>query len=320
METIGPAIRDLNDLHYFAQVVRHGGFTAAAKATGAAKGKLSKCVARLERDLGVRLIERSTRSVRVTDVGREIYRQCVIIENGLEAAEAIVARSQNEIRGIVRVGCPPGLAQYMGPQVFVDFMARYPLVRVQLHLANRRVALIAENIDVALRAAIDTDDDQSLTVRSLALNRRVLLAAPALLAQGAPEIVDDLARLPTLSIGEHIEHDHWELINVAGEKRSFAHHPRLSGSDLMILRAAAAAGLGVCLLPEESCAVELAGGALVRILPDWHGADPNIQLAFTTPKGLHPAVRAFIDHVVQAFSELQRLRALPRDHDQAGAG
>jgi DNA-binding transcriptional LysR family regulator len=303
------AIQDLNDLHYFAQVVRHGGFTAAAKVTGEAKGKLSKRIARLERHLGVRLIERSTRSVRVTDVGREIYQQCEIIADGIEATEAIVARSQNEIRGVVRVGCPPGLAQYMGPQVFVDFMARYPLVRVQLHLSNRRVALIAENIDVAIRAAADTDDDQTLTVRSLALSRRVLLAAPSLLTQGAPASIDDLASFPTLSIGEHVEHDHWELTSVTGESRTFAHYPRLSGSDLMILRAAAAGGLGVCLLPEETCAAEIRSGALVRVLPEWHGPDRSIQLAFTTPKGLRPAVRAFIDHVASAFSELQRAHA-----------
>lgn len=311
MDTIGPAgtVRDLNDLHCFAQVVRHGGFTAAAKATGEAKGKLSKRVARLERQLGVRLIERSTRSVRVTDVGREIYRQCVVIADGVEAAEAIVARSQNEIRGTVRVGCPPGLAQYMGPQVFVDFMTRYPLVRIQLHLSNRPVALIADNIDVAIRGTAQADYDQSLTVRSLALSRRVLLAAPSLLTQGAPATIDELAQLPTLSIGEQVDHDHWELASVTGETRTFAHYPRLSGSDLMILRAAAATGLGVCFLPEESCAAEIESGDLIRILPDWHGSDRNIRLVFTTPKGLHPGVRAFIDHIVSAFSELQRLRA-----------
>src|SRR6516164_1964867 len=94
---------DLNDLQGFAQVVRHGGFTAAAKATGETKSSLSKRVARLERQLGVRLVERSTRSIRVTDVGREIYQQCEIIGEGIEATEAIVARSQNEISGSVRV-------------------------------------------------------------------------------------------------------------------------------------------------------------------------------------------------------------------------
>src|SRR5271170_1743619 len=301
-------IQDLNDLHFFAQVVRHGGFTAAAKATGEAKAKLSKRVAQLERHVGVRLIERSTRSVRVTDVGREIYRQCEIIAVGVEAAQAIVARSQSEVRGTVRVACPPGLVQYMGPQVFADFLTRYPLVRLQLHLSNRRIHLIAENFDVVIRSASETDTDQSLTVRSLELSRRVLVAAPSLLAENNPTSVDELALLPTLSIGDNVDRDHWELTSDTGKTRSFAHFPRLSGGDLATLREAAVAGLGVCFLSEEPLAAELRSGALIQILPEWHGPDTNVHIVFTTPKGMHPAVRAFIDHVVSVFSALHRLR------------
>jgi DNA-binding transcriptional LysR family regulator len=300
------SVQDLNDLQCFARVVRHGGFTAAAKATGEAKGSLSKRVARLERQLGVRLIERSTRSIRVTDVGREIYRQCEIIADGVDATEAIVARAQNEVSGSVRVACLPGLAQYMGPRVFVDFLARYPLVRLQLHISDRRIALIAEDFDVAFRALAQMDFDQSLTVRSLELSRRILLAAPSLLADGAPETVDDLSRFPSLAIGLPQNQDVWELTNAAGETRSFSHRPRFFGSDLTTLREAAIAGLGICCLPEETCAAELQSGALVQVLPDWQGPDTNIHLVFTTPRGLRPAVRAFIDHVVSAFSELHR--------------
>ncbi len=268
----------------------------------------------------MRLIETlDARSMRVTDVGREIYQQCEIIAGGIEAAEAIVARSQSEVRGMVRVGCPPGLVQYMGSKVFVDFMARYPLVRVQLHLSNRRIALIAENFDVAIRAANQTDEDQSLTVRTLDLSRRILLAAPSLLAQGTPANIDELALLPTLSVGENVDRDHWELISPDGETRTFSHHPRLSGGDLTTLRDAAAAGLGVCYLPEEACAaVMLRSGELVQVLPEWHGPETNIHLIFTTPRGLHPAVRAFIDHVVAAFSELHRRKVRSAPEDVAG--
>jgi len=306
--TSSGSVQDLNDLQCFAQVVRHGGFTAAAKATGEAKGSLSKRVARLERQLGVRLIERSTRSIRVTDVGREIYRQCEIIADGIEATEAIVARSQNEVSGSVRVACLPGLAQYLGSRVFVDFLARYPLVHLQLQISDRRISLIAEEFDVAFRALAQMDFDQSLTVRSLELSRRILLAAPALLEDGAPDNVDDLSRYPTLSIGVPQNEDVWELTSAAGESRSFSHRPRFAGSDLLTLRDAAVAGLGICCLPEETCATELDSGALVQVLPDWRGPDTNIHLVFTTPRGLRPAVRAFIDHIVSAFSELHRRR------------
>ena len=131
-------MQDLNDLQYFAQVVRHSGFSAASRATGEPKSKLSKRVAQLERDLGVRLIERSTRSIQVTEVGRDVFAQCEVIAGGLEATEAIVARSRDEVRGSLRVSCPPQLPYILGSGPMTTFLSRYPLVRVQLHLSNRR--------------------------------------------------------------------------------------------------------------------------------------------------------------------------------------
>ena len=121
---------------------RHGGFSAASRATGELKSKLSKRVAQLEQDLGVRLIERSTRSLQLTEIGRHVLTQCEIIAGGLEATEAIVARSRDEIRGSLRVSCPPQLPHVLGPGPMTTFLIRYPLVRVQLHLSNRRVDLI----------------------------------------------------------------------------------------------------------------------------------------------------------------------------------
>src|ERR1700730_3013465 len=145
------SLQDLNDLQYFAQVVRHGGFSAASRATGEPKSKLSKRVAQLEPDLGVRLIERSTRSIRVTEIGRDVFAQCEVITGGLEATEAIVARSRDEVRGSLRVSCPPQLPHILGSGPMTTFLSRYPLVRVQLHLSNRRVDLINERYDIAIR-------------------------------------------------------------------------------------------------------------------------------------------------------------------------
>ena len=139
-------MQDLNDLQYFAQVVRHGGFSAASRATGEPKSKLSKRVAQLERDLGVRLIERSTRSIQVTEIGRDGYAQCEVIAGGIEATEAIVARSREPAREL-----RAQLTHILGPGVMTTFLSRYPLVRVQLHLSNRRVDLINERYDIALR-------------------------------------------------------------------------------------------------------------------------------------------------------------------------
>src|ERR1700722_19738462 len=119
------SLQDLNDLHYFAQVVRHGGFSAASRATGEPKSKLSKRVAQLERDLGVRLIERSTRSIQVTEIGRDVVAQCALMAGGLEATGPSVARSPDEVRGSLRVSCPPQLPQILGPGPMTTFLGRY---------------------------------------------------------------------------------------------------------------------------------------------------------------------------------------------------
>src|SRR6516162_2066126 len=105
---------DLDDLRSFASVVRHGGFSAAERITGEARGKLSKRVARLERELGTRLLERSTRSVRITAVGQEVFQQCEIIDDGIAATRAIADRAREDVSGSLRVSCPPGLGGFLG--------------------------------------------------------------------------------------------------------------------------------------------------------------------------------------------------------------
>jgi DNA-binding transcriptional LysR family regulator len=310
-------LQDLNDLHCFAQVVRHGGFSAAARATGEPKSKLSKRVAQLERDLGVRLIERSTRSVRVTEIGRDVFAQCEVIAGGLEATEAIVAHSRDEVRGSLRVSCPPQLPHMLGPGPMTTFLSRYPLVRVQLHLSNRRVDLIKERYDIAFRIRSKFETDQSLTLRKLASSHLVLVAEPSLLAGRMIRTPEDLALLPTVSMGQHMDRDRWDLVNAAGEERSYVHAPRLCCEDLGMLRAAALAGLGVALLPEDSCVEDVRRGALVHVLPQWSTPEGVVHLVFTTTRGMLPAVRAFVDHFAQAFSVMRgRGRMLVPDQNE----
>jgi DNA-binding transcriptional LysR family regulator len=314
------SLQDLNDLQYFAQVVRHGGFSAASRATGEPKSKLSKRVAQLERGLGVRLIERSTRSIQVTEIGRDVFAQCEVIAGGLEAAEAIVARSRDEVRGSLRVSCPPQLPHILGPGPLTTFLTRYPLVRVQLHLSNRRVDLINERYDIAFRIQSDFDTDQSLTLRRLGSSHLVLVAEPSLLAGRIIRTPEDLALLPTVSMGEHMDRDRWDLVSAEGEERSYVHAPRLCCEDLGMLRAAALAGLGVALLPEDSCVEDVRRGVLIHILPQWSTPEGVVHLVFTTTRGMLPAVRAFVDHFAQAFSIMRgRGRMLvPNQNEKVG--
>ncbi len=170
---------DPNDLHYFAQVVRHRGFAPAGRALRIPKSKLSRRIALLEKHLGVRLIERSSRRFRVTDLGKSFLEQCVAAMNAAERAEAVVAAALSEPRGLVRFSCPTGLVEVISPML-PPFLTLYPHARVQLLVMDRPADLITERIDVALRVRVSLDSDAGLTMRTLAHSRRVLLASPIL--------------------------------------------------------------------------------------------------------------------------------------------
>ena len=157
---------DLNDYAYYAGVVAHGGFAAAGRALREPKSKLSRRIAALEARLGVRLIERSSRRFRVTEVGQAFYERCRAMIEEVERADAIVAEAQAEPHGRVRFSCPTGLIEVIEP-IVIAYMARYPKVRLQLVATDRPVDLIEERIDLALRVRVALTSDAALTMRSL---------------------------------------------------------------------------------------------------------------------------------------------------------
>ena len=296
-------MQDLNDLFFFAEVVAHGGFAAAGRALRQPKSKLSRRVAELEARLGVRLIERSSRRFRVTEVGQAFYERCRSVMTEVAQAEAVVAEAQGEPHGTVRFSCPLGLMDPMA-RVLAEFMARHPRVKLHVVAANRRIDLIEERIDVALRVRTAVDADATLTMRTLARSHRILVASPALANRlGDMKDVAALASVATLSPTEQAGDDTWELVGPDGQSRSVRHEPRLSCGDFAALREAAEAGLGVALVPDHVCWPALQAGRLVRVFPDWHAPDGIIHLVFTTRRGLPPAVRAFIDHLAERFRD-----------------
>ena len=188
---------------------------------------------------------------------------------------------------------------------------------MQLHLSNRRVDLINERYDIAFRIQSNFETDQSLTLRKLGSSHLVLVAEPSLLAGRIIRTPEDLALLPTLSMGEHVDRDRWDLVSAAGEERSHVHAPRLCCEDLGMLRAAALAGLGVALLPEDCCVDDVRRGALIHVLPQWSTPEGVVHLVFTTTRGMLPAVRAFVDHFAEAFSIMRgRGRMLVPDENE----
>jgi DNA-binding transcriptional LysR family regulator len=289
---------DLNDLVYFAEVVAHGGFAAAGRALHEPKSKLSRRIAGLETRLGVRLIERSSRRFRVTDIGQSFYERCKSMLAEAERAEAVVAEAQSEPSGVVRMSCPTGLIEPVSA-LMTQYLERHPKVRLQLVATDRAVDLIEERIDIALRVRTSLDNDASLTMRSLGESVRILVASPEL-ARGINDI-EDLKLLPTLSTSDDQADSDWHLVTDDSRTHVLRHAPRVGCADFSAVRTAAIAGLGVAFLPDHTCRQALDAGSLVRVLPAWRGMRGLVHLVFTTRRGLPPAVRKLIDCLATGF-------------------
>ncbi|EYF06149.1 LysR family transcriptional regulator [Chondromyces apiculatus] len=296
-------MRDLNDLFFFAEVVANGGFAPAGRALQQPKSKLSRRVAQLEERLGVRLIERSSRRFRVTEVGQAFYERCREVMAEVAQAEAIVAEAQGEPHGQVRFSCPTGLLELVS-RPLTELMTKYPRVKLHVVATNRRVDLIEERIDVALRVRTSIDTDAALTMRNLGKSRRILVASPQLARRlGDLRDVEALASVTTISSTELSGEVVWDLCGPEGQTRSVRHAPRLACADFKALREVAEAGLGVALLPEHACWLALREGKLVRVLPEWYAPEGIVHLVFTTRRGLPPAVRVFIDHLTERLRD-----------------
>ncbi len=298
-------MEDLNDLYYFTQVVDHGGFAAASRAVGLPKSTLSRRISALEERLGARLLQRSTRTFAVTDVGRTFYTHCKAMLVEAEAAEASVALSRSEPRGIVRVSCPVALLHgNVGPMI-ADFLAAHPLVEIQLAALNRPVDVISEGFDMAIRVRRPPLEDSDLVLRVFSERRQCLVASPALVETlGAPALPADLARFPSVSLGPAEKGHLWQLHGPAGAHASIPHRPRLVTDDMVALRTAAVAGIGVVHLPLMLVQGEIARRELVPVLPDWTPRPEVVHAVLPSRRCVLPAVRALVDFLTLRFRRL----------------
>lgn len=314
-------MHDLNDLFAFAKVVQHGGFSAAARALHVTKSSLSKRVARLEECYGVRLIERSTRGLRITPVGRAVHEQCETVVAAAEAAAVVAAEAIALPRGTVRVACPPGLLSNIMTPMLSGFMAAYPEVRLALAVSNRRVDLVEEGFDVAIRVRERLDTDQDLVVQRLGVSRRILVADPAHLSRRAPVCaVTDLPNGPLLTGRDEVIDERWTLWHEDGEEAYIDFTPRLAFSDLQVLLEATLDGAGIALLPEIHVREALATRRLVHILPAWRAPDSIVHMVFTSRRGMAPATRVFVDYMAKELRPKLSARAqIDSDRDVESA-
>lgn len=294
-------MQDLNDLYYFAKVVEAQGFAAAGRLLGVPKSRLSRRIAELEERLGARLLQRTTRRLQLTNVGERYLQHCQAMLLQAEMADEVVASLSTEPRGRLRVSCPVGMAHEFLPNVISSFLAAYPMVQLDMVLINRRVDLIGEGIDVALRVREPGDEDPNLVTRRLREAQTILVATPALTAGRRIDTPDDLCLLPVLGALEADRLVHLRMLDERGNSRELALEARLGIEDFVVRKAAVMAGLGFTLLPRLHCEPELASGELVRLLPDWSLPGGWVQAVYPHRRGVLPAVRAWIDHLVASL-------------------
>ncbi|MEQ8899526.1 MAG: LysR family transcriptional regulator [Roseovarius sp.] len=297
-----PRTPSLDDLARFRKVTEKGSFVAAARELGIPKSTLSKAIARLEEDLGVRLLERTTRNMRPTEIGR------IVAAHGKEMVEAFdaarfAAAATGGPSGLVRISCPPGLLDDLLEDILLRFLETFPKVAIDLQVTGRPVDLIADNVDIALRARTRMEAGASFVVRRLGLTRGVLAASPELLRESiAMDRPQDLALVPTLALPG--DGGDWKLYDRQGDAHVVRVSPRLVTGNAKTLEQAAIRGLGVALLPDHTCADSIAAGRLERVLPDHSTVEGTIYAVFSRETATAPALRAFIDHLALEFGRI----------------
>lgn len=284
----------------FAKVAETGRFTAAAQALGLSKSAVSKQVARLEDSLGVRLLNRTTRRISLTEAGMVLFERCRRIAEDLEDARAAVTHLQEAPRGLLRVNAPVSYGIGHLAPVLPGFMAVYPDLKVDLTLADRRIDLVEEGVDVAIR--IGNLDDSSLIARRIVSYRRIVLAAPAYWDRaGRPARPEDLARHNCLSYSYLATGRNWSFVDEAGRPLSVRVDGSLTANNGETLVRAAEAGLGVIWSPTFLCAEAANTGRLEPALERFEAEPVGVHAVFPHSRNLSTKVRVFVDYLIETL-------------------
>jgi DNA-binding transcriptional LysR family regulator len=283
---------DLNELGTYVAVVRNGSFTAAARASGTQKAHVSRVVSRLEKRLGVRLLQRSTRSLAMTEVGRDLYERATGILSAIEETTAAIQGTLREPQGVLRLTCAVDLGVLLVNGWIASFLRRYPQVRVDAELSNRAVDLIHEGFDLAIR--VGPLPDSALSARKLGEVRCMLYASPSYLRrQAPPRRPRELAKHQLLMFSVS-RPPGWQLVR-DGDRYQVTSPARFVSDNHIVVRDAALEGLGIVLLPRFMASDHVRRRRLVEVLRGWSGPTMPVHAVFASSRYLAPKVRAFVD-------------------------
>ncbi|MBO9662842.1 LysR family transcriptional regulator [Dokdonella sp.] len=287
---------DLNDVALFVQVVKAGSFAEAARRTGMPSNTASRRIQQLEEQLGLRLLHRSTRKLTLTDAGEALYaRSAEQIEIVSEAAQEL-AEGSRVPSGKVRVAAPADFFYWFEPSWVQEFLLEHPKVRLDFVLSDRRADLVAEGIDVAIRAG--AIHEPTLIARRVGSNRAFLAASPAYLAtHGTPQSLDDLATHDCLVLQSTAGRAVWHLDGPEGPA-DVEVRGRFQANSAFALLKAGVAGMGIVLLPDVTTRQAMHSGQLVRVLPDYGINGLELFLVYQSRKQLPRAASVFVDFIM----------------------
>lgn len=285
----------LDGMVIFVEVVNSGSFTQAALTSGHSTSYISKEINKLESRLGVRLMQRTTRSLRLTPEGEVYFQQCQQIIDDAEQAQNIVSGAQAEPQGTLKISCPTSFAMARLQHVFSEFITQYPKVNLEIDLSNRKVDMISEGFDIAIRATSQLDDS-SLISRKIYSADAVVVAAPSYLKQfGTPTKVNELENHSAITYS-HLKHPSiWGFINQQGKVETVKVNSRVQTNSSELEISLCVAGHGVMLMPRFNLNGEIERGELVELLTEYQRQQINVYVVYPSRKHMSAKVRSFID-------------------------
>ncbi len=291
---------DLNDIVVFARVIEAGSFTAAGRLLGMPKTTVSRRIAALEREVGIRLLQRTTRSLNLTDAGRLYYEQSSQALRTIEEANRQLAEGRAEPSGTIRISAPVGFAGHFLSAVVFDFLGLYPKTKVELGLTDDRLNLVENGIDLAFRTGILPDS--TLIARKLGSTHRILCASPNYLARrGVPVVPADLVRHHCVIAGPSTANAHWLLEGPQGQE-TVTVSGRFAANEMQAVIAAAIAGYGIAQIPHQAANAPILDGRLRRVLDDYTTPVGGLYVVYPSSRHLSPLVKAFVELAAERWS------------------
>jgi DNA-binding transcriptional LysR family regulator len=290
---------DLNDIVVFTKVVETRSFTGAAEQLGLPKSTVSRKLAQLEERLGVRLVQRTTRKLALTDIGQAYYERCSRIVADLASAEQLVTDMQASPRGRVRVTAPIDFSQQHLGKIIAAFLETAPDIYIELEATDRVVDLIEEGFDVAIRFGLLPES--TLIARKLCTISAVLCASPSYAAKCTLNTAEDLEQCDRVLFTPSPRTQSWTLEH-GSQTYEFGRPAKFASNNVGAVREAALAGAGVAIMSDFMVADDIAQGALIHLLPAWRSRQIDVNAVYPARQNLPPRLALFLDHLAKSLN------------------